>query len=76
MVGSGGHVVVLVQKSSTGGGGEDEKINGNGMGPSLDRIPSIGLWCSGLLIDLPVDLLGWWRRQWFLWGRDRRATCT
>ena len=50
MVGSGGHVVVLVRKSSTGGGGEDEKINGNGMGPSLDRIPSIGLWCSGMLM--------------------------
>jgi len=33
MVGSGGHVVVLVRKSSTGGGGEDEKINGNGIYP-------------------------------------------
>ena len=37
--------MVLVRNSSTGGGGEDEKINGNGMGPmpSLDRtgIPSI-----------------------------------
>ena len=32
-------------------------------------------WCSGLLIDLPVDLLGWRRRSWLLWGRDRRATC-